>query len=232
MASSSESEGEIVESNSEKATTSLPSVNGNSVDPNSRSRHRVSISPEELDYDLRDRSRSPYRHKPPQGEKRRRDDESHLEHGRSDPRRFKVHYEDRSLGNNRRPRLSYADLDRGDVPDTSLRYDDRDSRERYQKKPRTRSRSPSRPVWQGNPDSRYGHGRSQDGRDGRSQRGRGDPGYGGYGGGSGRHTREQSVSERGKLPVPTEYSRRKAELKDNALKQETSLYDFGKPQDA
>ncbi|KAI9704332.1 MAG: U4/U6 small nuclear ribonucleoprotein prp4 [Candelina mexicana] len=237
MASSSESEGEIIESNSEKATTSLPSVNGTSVDRNSRSRHRVSITPEELDYDLRDRSRSPYRHRPPHGEKRRRDDESYPEQDRSDPRRFKVHYEDRSLGASHRPRVSYADLDRSDTLDNSLRYNDRGFRDRYHKRARTRSRSPPRPVRQAYPDGRHDHSRSHDVRNGRSQKDRGGRGYGGYGGyggvggSSGRHMGEQSVSERGKLPVPTENSRQEAEPKDGDFKQETPLPDVGKPQE-
>ncbi|KAI9714088.1 MAG: hypothetical protein M1812_006535 [Candelaria pacifica] len=231
MASSSESEGEIIESNSEKATKSLPSVNGISVDRNSRSRHRVSISPEELDYDLREKSRSPYRHKPPHGEKRRRDDESYLEHGRSDPRRFKVHYEDRSSVDSRRPRVSYADLDRGETLDPSSRYDDRETRNRY-KRPRTPSRSPPRPSRQTNPDGRYGHDRSQDGRDGRGQKSIGGRGHGGYGGNSGMHMREQSVSERGKVPVPTENSRREAESTDGNLKQDNTLSDTGRTQEA
>lgn len=143
MSSVSESEGEIIETEADKATTALPSVTGTSVDRQSRSRAgSVSRSPRvspESDSG-RDRSRSPYRHKSPRGEKRRRIDD-YDERERPDPRRFRVYYED-GLSNNgdrRRRRNSYVDLDRNNTSHAPFDYDERRPRDR---KHWPRSRSP------------------------------------------------------------------------------------------
>ncbi|KAI9815343.1 MAG: U4/U6 small nuclear ribonucleoprotein prp4 [Pycnora praestabilis] len=229
MSSYSESEGEIIESDSEKATKSLPSVNGTSVDRHSRSRLPTSRSPDYHDYSRRDRSRSPYRHPSPRGEKRRRDDEH--QNDRSDPRSFKVHYESRrAFDDARRHRISYADLDRSGSTDTQLRYDDRDPRDRHHdKRARTRSGSPAR--FSRKPESRSRHGQlhRDDRLNGHSRKGyvdREDEGS------TGKWSKEQSVSERGDLPVPTVKSKREAEIWSNGRQQNHSAGKTGKRADA
>ncbi|KAI9831589.1 MAG: hypothetical protein M1819_004821 [Sarea resinae] len=143
MNSFSESEGEIVESDSEKATTSLPSINGTSVDRHSRNRLSASRSPAALESTNRYRSRSPNDNYRPRGEKRRHDDDYHTDRSRPDSRRFNVHYEERSRDIDRRHRVSYQDLDGENAPNSYLPYDDRDPHDRYRdKRARTRSRSP------------------------------------------------------------------------------------------
>jgi serine/threonine-protein kinase PRP4 len=212
-------EGEIVESDTEKATTSLPSVNGTSVDRHSRTRVAASKSPDGLQNPRYYRDRSPYGDRL-RGEKRRRGDDNHYERGRSDPRRFKVHYEGgRSHDEGRRHPISYADLDRGDSTDHHLRYDDRDNKVRYpdNQRGRTRSRSPPRPPRRDEYRNRGGHGQRDGRREGYSRRNQVDYGYEGS---HGRHSREQSVSERGDLPVPTELSKRETEIRRNGLQQD------------
>jgi serine/threonine-protein kinase PRP4 len=135
MSSQSESEGEIIETENEKATTARPAANGTSVDRNSRHKTPASNSSGASLDDrygrYRSRSRSPYRAKSPRGEKRRREDDYHADRDRHDSRRFKVHYEERQAhGDSRRHRVVYGDIDRSDA--------DRDRRSR------TRSRSPFR----------------------------------------------------------------------------------------
>ena len=92
---SSPSEGEIVESDTDKATTSLVETQGNSVDRQSRKRPLTSQSPSPVRSPRkrisRSRSRSPYRE--PRGAKRPLTDD-HYDRSRNDPRRFKTHYED------------------------------------------------------------------------------------------------------------------------------------------
>lgn len=95
----------------------------------------------------RSRSRSPYRAaKSASGEKRRREDDHYSAKSVSDPRRFKVHYEDRPSsrgGDGYRPHRSYADLDRPDGPKAHLQHDDWSFRPR-DPSGRGRSRSPFR----------------------------------------------------------------------------------------
>jgi serine/threonine-protein kinase PRP4 len=211
-------EGEIVESDTEKATTSLPSVNGTSVDRHSRTRVAASKSPDSLQSSRRYRDRSPYGDHS-RGEKRRRGDDNHYERGRSDPRRFKVHYEGgRSHDEGRRYPVSYADLDRGDSTDHHLRYDDRDSKSRYldNQRGRTRSRSPPPPLRRDEYRNRGGRGQRDERREGYSRRDRADYAYEGS---HSRYSREPSVSERGDLPVPTELSKRETEIRHNGLQQ-------------
>src|SRR6266498_289477 len=92
---STPSEGEIVEdsiSDTEKATTSLPSVNGTSVNRSTRprnspappSRPRSPAPAHSIRSPRRERSRSPYRER--RGEKRRRDDDYLSDRGRGDSR--------------------------------------------------------------------------------------------------------------------------------------------------
>lgn len=166
--SSSSDEGEIRENGAEgpkasKAST-LPQFdgNGNGVDRQDR-RARPNRSPDRGDQ----RSRRP---PSPRGYKRSRDDDRDPYprggRGGSDPRRFRVHYEDKppirsrhSYEDSDRPASRggrHEDLDRNsshrhhdsrDYPAASSRYDDRDRDRDYgraDKRPRTRSPSPYR----------------------------------------------------------------------------------------
>lgn len=222
--SSTPSEGEIVESDSEKATTSLPSVNGTSVDRHSRTRVSVSKSPAPCEspprrYKSRTRSRSPYRE--PRGEKRRREEDYHSDRGRTDPRRFKVHYEERPYDGRPRPRVSYADLDKGEPADSTLRYDERDRANRYrEKRARTRSRSPLRPSRRQDYHGRYGREDRNGNRGGLGQKNRD---YNDHKGSNGRMLSNELVNDRGKPPVTAEISKREAEIQRNQSTQSVSF---------
>ena len=218
--SSTPSEGEIVESDSDKATTTLHKVNGTSVNPLSRSRVSVSQSPSPVPspkrYKSRSKSRSPYRE--PRGSKRHVDDDHYHDRSRDDPRHFTVRYEERGYKDRRWPDKSW-DLDRARGPEPRLSYDDRSKKPR-DKRPKIRSRSPtySRP------------GRSdQGGRNGTDRGGRYDgyresQGRNGYGDGRNRPSLEQSVSDRGRSPVAAAYRWQKAETKPD----QKSHSDIGK----
>ncbi|KAK2614271.1 hypothetical protein N8I77_001117 [Diaporthe amygdali] len=174
---SSSDEGEIRENGVEVSkATPLPQTKRNGVDRQDRSQISNTRSPDPGDY----RSRQP---RSPRGYKRSRDDDRDTYHkggrGGSDPRHFRVHYED---GPPPRSRHAYEDLDRPasrgryetmdrpsghrqydsrDRPSGASRYDNRDrDYGRADKRPRTRSPSP------------YRHNRG-DGRD-RHQRGKWD----------------------------------------------------------
>ncbi|KAK5125803.1 hypothetical protein LTR85_012079 [Meristemomyces frigidus] len=98
----------------------------------------------------RSRSRSPYRaDKVASGEKRRHEDDHYNAKGGSDPRRFKVHYEDKpgsrggSIAN--RSQRSYADVDRPDPSRAHQQHDARGGRAgSASNRDRDRSRSPFR----------------------------------------------------------------------------------------
>ncbi|KAI0514829.1 kinase-like domain-containing protein [Xylaria bambusicola] len=154
---SSSDEGEIVESRvGDSKATSLPHIDGHGVDRMDRNRARFSRSrsPDYLNGVRRQR-----RSRSPRGSKRSHDDRDSYRGGRvdSDPRRFRVHYED-SRDNYHRTRISYDDEDRPSSRSSAanLHYDDRDrnygrdrARDRSQdrdhypdKRPRNRTRSP------------------------------------------------------------------------------------------
>jgi serine/threonine-protein kinase PRP4 len=210
-------EGEIFESDVEKAPPSLPSVSGPSVDrQNSRLPARASISPTHSSssrhndrYSDRDDYRRSNGDYPPRGEKRRRSRED-------DARNHRVHYEAgaRDLPI-RRPRVSYADIDRGDTREIfrDEPVDDRYYRE--SKRPRTRSRSPAgrgprsdrgrRPGGRGYYDDRRrdgpdGYYDNRDGRSGRYETGR-------------KISRDRADAERGEHPASFDRSRRDAETR-------------------
>ncbi|KAL8993655.1 MAG: hypothetical protein Q9169_006180 [Polycauliona sp. 2 TL-2023] len=207
--SSTPSEGEIVETDSDKATTSLHIVKDNHVNPPSRLRVSVSPSPSPFrspkSYRSRTRSRSPYRE--PRGSKRPREGDHYNDRPREDTRRFKVRYEDRPYGDKRLHGSS--DLDRSRGPDPKLSYDDRyvrnsDKRHRVRSRsPYSRSSKPSHARYGGTArDFRQnGHGRLDNNRRRHENEGRS------------RLSREQSVSDRGHSPVAAASSRQKAEIK-------------------
>ncbi|KAJ5155463.1 hypothetical protein N7492_008266 [Penicillium capsulatum] len=188
---STPSEGEIIESGSElKASSSQPPLNGTSVD-----------LPPELAPPLR-------RDLP--GYKRRRDDERgdyEDRHSRHEPsRRYGSRYDDRYHdrgASSRRPK-SYYDYDREDTYGGGLRYTD-DYDGRRDKRTRTRSRSPYRevrkPKQYDEPDLNAGGSRSS--ADGQRRR----PSTG------------KVVSERGKHPRDSRYSKLGAETQKNQVQQ-------------
>ena len=207
-APSTPSEGEIVESDLEKAKPSTVDVRDTSVDPQSRNCASVSRSPTPVrstrQYRSRTRSRSPYRE--PRGAKRPRED-SYIDRTNDDPRRFKVRYEGQFEGR-RRPRDRYEDSDRYGDSYQSLRYDDRGTSGRPEdKRHRTRSRSPRsvRPV------TNYGNGPKGERGNRSDGRGWADRGGRGYRESNSRLSKEQSVSDRGHSSVAAAYGRREAE---------------------
>ena len=205
--SGSPSEGEIIESDSEKATKSLPSANGMTVDRPSRKLPSVSKSPSPTPSrrrDYRSRSRSPYREY--RGSKRSRDDDHynnrHDHRDRRDHRSFRASYDDRRH-DKKSNQSSYRDPDRLDSKYSS-RHDDRGSGKSREKRLRTVSRSPPR----FNNRKSDGTDRKRDRRDSHS-RGYHDDESKSNGG---RFSREQSVSERGSTPGAAASSKPEAEL--------------------
>ncbi|KAI9644812.1 U4/U6 small nuclear ribonucleoprotein prp4 [Ciborinia camelliae] len=216
----SSDEGEIRDGVVEKkATTSLRTFGGTSVDRQDRTRSSTtSISPRspEQSYRSRDqRSRSPYTDQHSRGSKRPRDDD-YPDRSRNDPRRFKVHYEDSSQDYRRRPRVSYEDIDKGPATSSELRYDDHDHRDRhYEKRPRTRSRSPYRANRDGDRNGRNGQTMNNGGRYGNYADRSKPSGYGS----SYRSSRDQSVSNRENGPLPTDNTRYEAKTTQGHLQQ-------------
>ena len=208
-------EGEIFESDVEKAPPSLPSVSGPSVDRHSSRIPRGSASPARSPYGDRysNRDRRNNGDYPPRGEKRRRSREDDL-------RSHRVHYEANHQRDvvARRPPVSYADIDRSDTREISFDDPPDDRFYREPKRSRTRSRSPPfrgpRPDRGGGrrcgpeaarfyygdrrrdiPDSFYD---SRDGRYGRFDSGR-------------RRTPDRLAAERGERPAPSDRPRRDTE---------------------
>lgn len=174
---SSSDEGEIRENGVEVSkATSLPQTKRNGVDRQDRSQISNTRSPDQGDY----RSRQP---RSPRGYKRSRDDDRDTYHrggrGSSDPRHFRVHYED---GPPPQSRHAYEDLDRPasrgryegiDRPSDHRQYESRDRHSgssRYDKRDRDYGRADKRPRTRS--PSPYRHSRG-DGRE-RHQRGRWD----------------------------------------------------------
>lgn len=203
-------EGEIIETEAEKASLSLPSEPGHRVDRHI-SRNRESLSPSAYDDRRRqypvytsDRGNS-YRDEAPSRKRQRSED-----HSKSDTRQFRVHYERPPPVDPRsRPRVSYADIDRNDSTETpkqrqSKEFDEKDDRREF-KRSRTRSRSPPR-----GPRGRYSGGRGDRSGyyDDRRDSGRY---YDDRRGSISRHSRERSVSERGDPPISSEASKRDTE---------------------
>lgn len=211
----SSDEGEIQGGNGhvEKAHKSLPQYNGTSVDAPSRNRSSTSTSrsPEYTqrfrDATSRERSRSPYSASRPS--KRAREDES-TDRSRRDPRTFHVRYEDTTRDYQRRSRPGYDDPDRNAVSNSELQYDDR----RYDKRPRTRSRSPYRAPRVDDRSNRGGQARRDDERRGGYERGSSDQNQRPRSHLKGElrdwDRKDQSVSKRGSNPLPTDHKRQEA----------------------
>ena len=206
------SEGEIVESDSEKATTAIVLKKGNNVDRSFRTRLSVSRSPSPIRSPERRKSRadsrSPYREA--WGAKRLVDDD-HYDRSRNDPRRFKVRYEDHPQGSRTRLHRSYHNPNRSDDSNRGFHYEEQDASGRLpDKRPTMRSRSPM-------------HGRSR--REGARERHVGakrdhhrrEQGDRGYRDSQSRLSREQSVSDRGHSPVAAAQLKREAETRINQI---------------
>lgn len=155
----SSDEGEILENGGGNSkATSLPRFDATGVDRPDRHRARFSTS-RSPGHENGSRNRSS---RSPRGFKRPRDEHDPYPAGRlnSDPRRFRVHYEDDRF------RAQYEDEDRPPPVSSasSLRYDDgertrdrnrardhsRDRKYYPEKRPRNRTRSPRRPLRAGN----------------------------------------------------------------------------------
>ena len=206
------SEGEIVESDSEKATTATISKRGNSVDHSFRRCVSVSRSPTPVRSPRRHKSRidsrSPYREA--WGLKRLVDDD-HYDRSRSDPRRFKIRYEDHPQGSRSQVHRSYHDVHRSDVPDRSIGHETKETDGWIPgKRPIVRSRSPLR----GRSRREGARERHAGAKRDRHQREQGDRGYKGS---CCRLSREQSVSDRGHSPVATAQLKREAETRSNQI---------------
>lgn len=211
------SEGEIVESDTEKATTAIVSKKGNSIDRTFRARSSVSRSPSPIGspgyHKSRSDSRSPYREA--RGAKRLIDDD-HYDHSRNDPRRFRVRYEDHPHGARAIAHRSYHDSDRG------YRYEEQAACERLRdKRPSMRTRSPIPSRFR--PDGAHEH--HVGGKQDRHQREKGDRRYKES---QSRLSREQSVSDRGHSPVAAAQLKREAEIRPNQIQRiDTSIGEWG-----
>jgi serine/threonine-protein kinase PRP4 len=206
----SSDEGEIRDGSVEKANMSLPQYDGTSVDrpDRNRSSNSNSKSPEHgqrsRDRALHDRSRSPYDQ--PRGSKRSRGDD--YTDRSQDPRRFKVHYEDADQDYRRRPR-GYEDLDRGSTASAALQYDERD---RPEKRPRTRSRSPYRSSRGGDRNGHSSQSRRDNGRHNSYANDHRRPDSYGHGDLRSWESRDQPVSKRGPSPLPADNARQEAKI--------------------
>ena len=208
---SSPSEGEIIESDSEKATKALASNNGTSVDRPFRKRISVSRSPSPIRSPIRNKSRtesrSPYRES--RGAKRLPADD-HYDRSRNDPRRFKVRYEDQPGGGRSRGRDHYHDANRSGRS-LGNAYRDANGRPRDARQ-KTRSRSP-------------GHTRTpQSDHDRHTAKSRGGRGHrenwhessnGVYNESRSKLSKEQSVSDRGHSSVAAAQLKHHAESNNN-----------------
>ena len=208
---SSPSEGEIIESDSEKATKALASNNGTSVDRPFRKRISVSRSPSPIRSPIRNKSRtesrSPYRES--RGAKRLPVDD-HYDRSRNDPRRFKVRYEDQPGGGRSRGRDHYHDANRSGRS-LGNAYRDANGRPRDARQ-KTRSRSP-------------GHTRTpQSDHDIHTAKSRGGRGHrenwhetsnGVYHESRSKLSKEQSVSDRGHSSVAAAQLKHHAESNNN-----------------
>ncbi|KAL9100725.1 MAG: hypothetical protein Q9163_003932 [Psora crenata] len=231
--STSPSEGEIVESGSEKATTSINSYTGTGVDPQFRHRVSGSRSPSPFTspglYRSRayspDGSRSPYRES--RGSKRPHNDD-HYNRSRHDSRRYKVRFEDPRPRDGPSGRPPYRDLDLTEDGDRMLRYAENQAATgrsgNNTKNIHRTGRSPSnqrgqtKPFGQHHPRGEKGVGRSW--REQSEQRSIGS-----------KHKllHKQSVSDRGYSPVAAAQPKHKTET-DN-VQTDHSVNNIG-PQDA
>ena len=206
------SEGEIVESTLEKATTSLDEPKGTSVDRQSRKHASMSRSPSPIRSPTRPRSRntsrSPYRES--RGSKRPVDDD-HYDRSRNDPRRFKVRYEDRPSSGRGKEHPLQHDLERSGATISRQTHEDRGANGySHNERQHRRSRSPLR----NNRDHQKNHSKSF-----RSGRMESQPWQKHndrtHGESRSKLSRQQSVSDRGQTLIAAAHLKRDAESKNN-----------------
>ena len=218
--SSSPSEGEIVESDTEKATTALASSEDISVDRQIRTITSVSRSPSRSMSPRRrasrTASRSPYRQS--RGAKRSLDDD-HYDRARNDPRRFKVRYEDHYIGDRSRARDPMYGVK--NYADRSVNHGERHANGHIRDhRHKTRSRSPP-----------YAHGHKLDHKGymskvagSRVDKGtRDERGDRGYKESRSKLSTEQSVSDRGHSSVAAARIKHKAESQKHQKQQAGKL---------
>ena len=220
---STPSEGEIVESDKEKATTSLRSLNGNNVDRKSRNRVSVSRSPSPYRSPRRHHSRTPSRspYREAAGGKRSREDDHYRDGFRNGSRRSKPRYGDRSHGARRQLRYYHDELDRSRELSASARYEDRGAPNRLREKSsRTWNPSPvhSKPSVPDQILFRQGGTNGQLNRFGWEV-----PGGKGYEEGTSRLSTEQSVSDRSHTPVAAAARKRDTEHLSNQTQPHFSI---------
>lgn len=215
---STPSEGEIVESDTEKATTSLRLLNGTNVDRKSRNRVSVSRSPSPYRSPRRHHSRTPSRspYREAAGGKRIREEDHYSDRVRNASRRSKPRYVDRGHGARRHLRHYHDEMDRSREISASARYADRGAQARIRDKqsPTTIS-SPVRPKPIAPDQSFFKHG----GSNGQTNRYLWEvPGGKGYEEGTSRLSTEQSVSDRSHTPVAAAPRNRDTEHLSNQTK--------------
>lgn len=219
---STPSEGEIVESDTEKATTSLRLLNGTNVDRKSRNRVSVSRSPSPYRSPRRHHSRSPSRspYREVAGGKRPREDDHYGDRVRNSSRRSNPRYGDRAHGAHRHLRYYHDDSDRSRELSVIARYDDRGTRARIRdKSSRTWNSSPVRPKPLAPDQSLF----KQGGTHGQLNRfGWEVPGGKGYEEGNSRLSTEQSVSDRSHTPVAAAPRKRDTEHLSNQTQPRSS----------
>ena len=208
------SEGEIFESDSEKATTAIELNKGTRVDRTFRTRVSVSRSPSPVQSPRRQKSRtasrSPFREiRTP----KRTINDDHYDRARNDPRRFKVRYEDHPSRDRSKVFQEYGSVDLPLALDKGSRHRNRDGNQRKkEERGRIRSRSPSqyKSKHQGYESRRARDHRGREARDYRREQG-------GRGHNESRKmlSREQSVSDRGNSPVAAARVRQEAEFQTN-----------------
>lgn len=212
--SSSPSEGEIIESDSDKATTAIASNKGTSVDRQFRTRISVSRSPSPIRSPRRHRSRtasrSPYRES--RGAKRALNDD-HYDRSRNDPRRFKVRYEDHPSSNISATRNKHYENGRFAASNKGPYHESRNRDNQLREKQlRGRSRSPMQSMpYRVDNESHIDRGRGRQGGRAhqRERNGRG------YGESRDRLSAKQSVSDRGQPSVAAARLRQEAEYRNN-----------------
>lgn len=212
---STPSEGEIVESDTEKATTSLRSLNGTSVDRRSRNRVSVSRSPSPYQSPRRYRSRTPSRspYREAVGGKRSREDDHYGDRVRNTSRRSKPRHGDRAHAAGRHLHFYHDELGGSRELSASTRYDGRETQVRIRdKSSRTWNSSPVRSKPSAPEQSRF----RQSGTNGQLNRFRREV-LGGKGReeGTGRLATEQSVSDRSYTPVAAAPRKRDTEHLSN-----------------
>ena len=207
------SEGEIVESDSEKATTAIASTKGTSVDRPFRTRVSVSRTPSPTRSSMRcisrTPSRSPYREN--RGAKRALGND-HYDQLRNDPRRFRVRYEDFQPSDRGKTRNKHHNANQSFSLDVVCRDGERDRNGRqHERQPGLQNQSSAHKAHRLNGENYKGQelgGRASG--DSRREQSRRE-----YDESRSKLSIEQSVSDRGYSPVAAVREWQEAEFRNN-----------------